>query len=410
MITTTRDMFSIQGARETAKEVSIIYKSYGQEENFGMVEDDAPHASTKKNREAMYSFFQKHLGNTGNHSDEEVTLLTEAELKVTPTGQVSTSLGGKTVFSLNLIEASRNINALDEQRKNPATAEDPVDKARELSGYREPAEFSEPVLTGRIQRDGYSIEKYFLKGEGDYVIPYLLMVPEKPADKTILYLHPSGKAAEASVGGEMEWFVRNGYHVLAPDVPGIGELGAGDFKGDAFIGGVSHNIWYTSMLIRRSIVGIQAGDITRLVQVLKTDHHQNEIYGVARKEMTPLLLHAAAFNPDIQRVALIDHLNSYRSLVTNRFYHSPFITAAVPGALKSYDLQDLAYSLGSRKLLIGGFINGTGEKIKVTGTPEKGLDSQPQYILGKPQGDLRLQVVDGITPENFEAVLREWLR
>ncbi|HET9487913.1 MAG TPA: acetylxylan esterase [Chryseosolibacter sp.] len=409
MITTTRDMFSIQGARETAKEVSVIYKAYGQEENFGMVEDDAPHASTKKNRQAMYSFFQKHLSNPGNHADEEVALLTEAELRVTPTGQVSTSLGGKTVFSLNVIETNKIINALYEQRKNPATAENPVDNAKELSGYREPVEFSEPVFTGRIQREGYSIEKYFLKGEGDYVIPYLLMVPEKPTDKTILYLHPSGKAAEASAGGEMEWFVKNGYHVLAPDLPGIGELGAGDFKGDAFIGGVSHNIWYTSMLIGRSIVGIQAGDITRLVQVLKIDHHQNEIYGVARKEMTPLLLHAAAFNPDIQRVALIDHLISYRSLVTNRFYHSPFITAAVPGALKSYDLQDLAYSLGSRKLLIGGFINGTGEKMKEAGAPEKTLDL-PQYILGKPEGHLRLQVVDGITPENFEVAFTEWLK
>jgi hypothetical protein len=410
MITTTRDMFSIQGARETAKEVSIIYKAYGQEENFGIVEDDAPHASTKKNREAMYSFFQKHLSNPGNHADEEVGLLTEAELKVTSSGQVSTSLGGKTVFDLNLIEASRIINTLYEQRKNPSTSRNPVDKAKELSGYREPAECSEPVFTGRIQRDGYSIEKYFLKGEGDYVIPYLLMVPEKPADKTILYLHPSDKASEASKGGEMEWFVKNGYHVLAPDLPGIGELGAGDFKGDAFIGGVSHNIWYTSMLIGRSIVGIQAGDITRLVQVLKIDHRQNEIYGVARKEMTPLLLHAAAFNPDIQRVALIDHLISYRSLVTNRFYHSPFITAAVPGALTSYDLQDLAYSLGSRKLLIGGSLNGTGEKMKEAGTPEKGLDTPPQYILGKHEGHLQLQVVDGITPENFEAVLREWLK
>ena len=40
MITTTRDMFSIQGAMETEKEVSLIYKAYGREGNFGRVEDD----------------------------------------------------------------------------------------------------------------------------------------------------------------------------------------------------------------------------------------------------------------------------------------------------------------------------------------------------------------------------------
>ena len=65
MITTTRDMFSIQGVRETEKQVSRIYKAYGKEDNFGRSEDDAPHASTKKNREAMNAFFQKHLNNPG---------------------------------------------------------------------------------------------------------------------------------------------------------------------------------------------------------------------------------------------------------------------------------------------------------------------------------------------------------
>src|SRR5258705_12923508 len=99
MITTTRDFFSIQGSRETAKEVSAIYKAFGKESNFGMVEDDAGHASTKKNREAMYAFFQKNLRNPGDSNDQEVVVLSPAEMKVTATGQVSTSLGGETIFS-----------------------------------------------------------------------------------------------------------------------------------------------------------------------------------------------------------------------------------------------------------------------------------------------------------------------
>ena len=92
MITTTGDFFSIQGARETSKEVSGIYKAYGREENFSMVEDDGPHASTKKNREAMYAFFQKNLDNPGNSNDEDPQLLSPDEMKVTKTDQVLTSL------------------------------------------------------------------------------------------------------------------------------------------------------------------------------------------------------------------------------------------------------------------------------------------------------------------------------
>ncbi len=74
MITTTRDMFSIQGARETADEVSRVYESFGSQSAFGMVEDDAPHASTKKNREAMYAFFREHLKNPGQTTDEQIAL------------------------------------------------------------------------------------------------------------------------------------------------------------------------------------------------------------------------------------------------------------------------------------------------------------------------------------------------
>src|SRR5690606_16564202 len=60
MITTTGDFFSIQGARETAVEVSRMYKAFNAGDNFGMCEDDAGHAPTTKNREALYEFFQKH--------------------------------------------------------------------------------------------------------------------------------------------------------------------------------------------------------------------------------------------------------------------------------------------------------------------------------------------------------------
>lgn len=362
MITTTRDMFSIQGARETTKEVSRIYQAYGEDDNFEMVEDDAPHASTKKNREALYTFFQRHLNNPGKPEDEEVSILGEAEIRVTPSGQVSTTLGGETVFSLNQREAQKKVDAIRQSRKNlPEHHEAVVKAAKNLSGFREPDGEVEPVFTGRIQRDGYAVEKYFLKGEGDYVVPYLLMVPSQTNQKAIVYLHPSGKGAEAAAGGEMEWFVKNGFTVLAPDLPGVGELGAGDFEGDAFIGGVSHNIWYTSTLIGRSVAGVQAGDIARLVGVLKKRNMAGAVYGVARAEMTPVLLHAAAFLPSIERLALIDHLSSYFSLVSNRFYYSAYVNGAVPGALRAYDLPDLAATLAPRKLLIAGVTDGRKE-------------------------------------------------
>jgi cephalosporin-C deacetylase-like acetyl esterase len=361
IMATTGDFFSIQGTRETYSEVKRIYGLCGKPENIDITEDDYGHGYTKKNREAMYAFFQKYLQLPGSSLEEEVEFVTAQELQKTSTGQLSTSLGGETVFSLNRNETEKLINQLKASRGDLAShLSRVVISAKKLSGYQEPSVINDPVFTGRIQRKGYVIEKYFVKGEGDYIIPYLLMKPAKKGDKALIWLHPSGKSAGASAGGEMEWFVMHGFTVLAPDMLGTGEMGPGIYSGDVGIDSISYNLWYTSTVIGRSMVGIWAGDIVRLAMLLKKFEMINEVYGVARKEMAPLLLHAAAFNHDITRIALIEPYSSYQSIVMNRFYDPKFVHSLVPGALTAYDLPDLEASLAPRKLLMAGVKDGNG--------------------------------------------------
>jgi len=376
LMATTRDFFSIQGTRETYSESKRIYELYSKPANLEITEDDAEHDYTKKNREAMYAFFRKHLQLQGSPVEEEVENCSALELQKTPTGQLSTSFGGETIFSLNQKEAEKLIYKLQESRCDltrhlPAV----LISAKNLSGYREPSEFHEPVFTGRFQKDGYVIEKYFVVGEGDYVVPYLLMKPDKPNYKALIYLHPLGKSAEASVGGEMEWFAKSGFAVLAPDMIGIGEMGPGIFKGDSYIDNISYNLWCTSMLIGRSIVGIRAGDVVRLTRVLQKDSGIKEIYGFARKEMAPVLLHAAAFDPAITRIALIEPYSSYQSIVMNRFYNPRFIHSIVPGALTAYDLPDLAGCVAPRKLMMEDITDGNGIK-----TDQKSIENDLEII------------------------------
>jgi hypothetical protein len=191
-------MFSIQGARETEKEVSRVYQAYGAGNNFSRVEDDDVHASTKKNREAMYAFFREHLKNPGSSEDGEVTLLIPDELRVTATGQISTSYTLESVFSLNTFETAKQLSRINNSRKDITGHLAGVkEAAMRLSGYVAPVDISEPVFTGRIQKGDYTIEKYFIKGEGNYVIPYLLFRPVSSSGKALIWLHPQGKAAGA---------------------------------------------------------------------------------------------------------------------------------------------------------------------------------------------------------------------
>lgn len=355
MITTTRDIFNIQGARETFKEVARIYEAYDKVEHFTMVEDDAAHASTLKNREAMYAFFQEHLGLPGNSKDKETIPLTPKELQVTSTGQVASAYQGETVFSLN-----KKMTA-----SSPVSAEpkDIVEKAKALSGYRTPSEQSQPVMTGRIQRDGYVIEKYHIKGEGDYIIPYLLAVPDQSNDQAVLYLHEVGKAAEAGAGGSIETLVKQGFKVMAADLLGIGEVGSDQVVGDSNFEGSSYNVWFGFLLTGRSIVGVHAADVVRLGQLLK-GQGAKQVHGWANGKLGPALLHAAAFESLFSKVVLKAPLSSYASLVSSRFYKPQYIIGAVPAALTAYDLPTLASTIQQTDIMLIRPMDGAGVPVE----------------------------------------------
>jgi len=358
----TSDFFSIQGARETYAELKNVYSIFAKEENIEIVEDDYGHGYTQKNREAMYAFFQKHLDIQGSADEQEVDFLSEEELQKTSTGQLASSYQGETIFSLNKNEAGKYISKLQNARKNFIShLKEIPGLAMQLSGYRKPSLSDNPVLTGRIQRDGLVIEKYFIKGEGDYVLPYLLFTPDEKNGKAIIYLHPMGKAGLEEDNKEWDWLLKNGFTILAPDLPGIGELGDGKLKGDAFIDNISYNMWYNAMLIGRSIVGVQASDVVKLSYSLLRIHGFTDVFGIARGEMSPVLLHAAVFDSVISRVSLIEPYSSYSDFVLNRFYNPRFVHSLVPGALTGYDLPDLAACLAPSKLLIVGMTDVNGK-------------------------------------------------
>jgi dienelactone hydrolase len=376
LIATTRDMFSIQGVRETAHEARRAYGALGEPGRFRVVEDDAEHASTPRNREAMYAFFREALEWPGDPTELAVTPYAPDELWVTETGQVATSLGGEDLFSLNRARVERLVERLHSVRRSDGHLDAVRSAARELSGYEAPGPIRSPVFYGRYRRDGYALEQYTVAGEGDYPIPMILALPRgEGPHPAILYLHPDGKAADAGVGGPVESLVRRGYVVVAPDLLGIGELGPGAFRGDAFDFGLgigAYNVWWGANQVGRSLVGIRAGDAVRVLRFLRgrDDVRTDAIGAVGVGTMGPVLLHAAAFDDSVSAIALVGAPASYAELALNRYYRPELVHAAVPGALRGYDLPDLAGTLAPRPLLIADAVDHMGVPMPVNGTRE----------------------------------------
>lgn len=339
---TTRDFFSIQGARETVAEARRAFEALGAPDHLSLVEDDHVHGYTRKIREAIYRFFQEHLRHPGNPAEEEVELLSREELRVTPTGQLIDSLGGQTVYTLNRLQGRERFRELEQRRQHPEQHLSQVpSRVREISGYQPPEPVAGVVFRGRYRRAGYVIEQYVMEGKG--ILPFLFFLPEGvPRPPALLYLHPQGKSAAAEPGGELEQLAREGYAVLAPDLSGCGEWGE-----------VDERVTFLGVQTGRSLVGIRAGEIVRSVQFLKSraDVDGTRITALARGGMAIPLLHAALFDPSIRRLALVDPLISFRSVVEHRFYTIPFADL-VPNALTAYDLPDLQACLAPRSLLL----------------------------------------------------------
>lgn len=352
IVSTTRDFFSIQGARETFGEVKIAFEALGAGDKLGMFEDDFDHGYTRKTREAIYGFFQKALANPGSPSEVEVRFLPPEDITVTRTGQVSDSLGGQSVFSINRAEADRLIARLEESRSRVADHLARVkQESKRLSGFAEPNEPSESIFRGRYARSGYHIEMYVLQGEGAGPLPVLLMVPDRTAGRTaVLCLHPQGKSAVTTPGGDAEQLVKQGYAVLAPDLSGTGELGRAT-DASAFLG----------VQTGRTIVGIRAEEIVRCVRFLAAhrDVAGAGICALAFGEMSIPLLHAAVMDDSIARIALIEPPVSFQSIVTSRFYNlDP--ASLIGNVLSAYDLPDLAACLAPRNLLMTNPVDALG--------------------------------------------------
>jgi hypothetical protein len=303
----------------------------------------------------MYAFFQKHLGNPGSSKDLQVELLNPEQLQVTVTGQVVTALKGATVFSLNKERVQQQIAHLDLKRtESDGFLEDIPELAARHSGFHYPEQFGKPVFSGRFVKPDYVIEKYLVEGSGEYMLPVLLLKPHKRVvHEIVMMVHTEGLEHAINKDNLARELVMKGHTVLLMDLPGTGSLGPGYLKGDSYINGISYNQWFAAILTGGSFVGLRAEDILRIVHFIKEE--LKEYSAISAMAVGPVgceLLHAAAFEPDIRKVCLVESLLSYADIAFTRFYKTDYIPFTVAGAIEDYDLTDLVASICPREVLV----------------------------------------------------------
>jgi hypothetical protein len=232
-----------------------------------------------------------------------------------------------------------------------------------LACYEPVTNFGKLVFSGRTEFENYDLEKYIIEVASNNVLPFIVFSPKNPNNKVVLYLDDiEDKKSDQEYEIPLR-LVKNGFMVIMPDLSGYGELGPGYFKGDAYFNNTSYNQWFAGILTGKSTVAIHVESIERVL------HHCREtgalksksLIGISNGYFNSDLLHAASMGVKFDEFAMINPLISFESIVSNKDYEPSFIPFTVAGALKHYDLLDLAAAIAPNKLTIYNALDHLGQ-------------------------------------------------
>jgi cephalosporin-C deacetylase-like acetyl esterase len=347
---TTGDFFDIQGTWDNYRQAKRVYARLGFPERVDLVEAEGGHGVQPANLSAIVRWMRRWLlAKDDAVVLDKIVVRTEEELRCTERGQVLLLPGERSVFDLN----SEIAKGLADKRQafwQMTPKPEALEEVRKRIGIGPLKKLAEPRFTdvGRVDRDGYHIDKFVLQTDSGVPLPGLTYHPPMPRGEAYLYLHEDGKQADGAPGGPIEKLVKDGYVVVAVDLRGIGETAAG--KPDALLGDWKN--YYLAYLLGESLVGLHTEDALtagNFVAHYKTKAPR-KVHLVAVGRAGIPALHAAALAPEaFATVTLRRPLESWSSVVSQAVPTGQ-LPATVHGALEVYDLPDLARVVGAEKL------------------------------------------------------------
>ena len=321
ILAATADFVPIEGTWEAFRQAQRAYTVLGHPERVALVEANEKHGFSRRLREGAARFFARWLQGRiiEINEPENVPVRTDAELQVTPKGQVLLMKNAQSIFDWF---------ATDEKQwaaqRQPLTR----DRLQQITGIRRAAEL--PPMEGLMflrkvdqprpmmwePEEGIHLPAVHWP-EGDQV-PVLIT----PAEGLNSALPAADKLRAA------------GHPVMIVDLRDLGETATRNWR---FPGAD----WYISYLLGRSFLAMRTEDILQCAKWLAEHHKTPTVHLIAHGETTTAAQHADALEPKlIGRLTLHGDLASWKTLMTDRRANRHLHTIH-PRALQHYDLPDL---------------------------------------------------------------------
>jgi len=357
----TKDFFDIQGTWGAFRDAKRLFQRFGAGRNIELVEVDATHGWHPMIRQASVQFMIQHLaGRITDVVEPTLETLTVEEMNVTPEGQVL--LLPEAISAFDHVRQESDRLALARSVASPDLNSFRV-SVRETAVIRELAKLPAPKIQSlpetKIGNLTYQAVKLHVSDE--IYLPGLIARPDKPATSenrkakgsqvTCLVL-PEGKDTATGANGEVEKRVAIGETVFVLDLRGTGEtlpMGKRWYHERFGANGGNATVAY---LLGKSMVGLRAEDCLVAARWIAETEGVERVNLVASGELTIPALHAAALEPQLfEQLQLRDGIESWAEVAASPFGENQ-IAGLVHGALRSYDLPDLAKLVGDRLWVI----------------------------------------------------------
>lgn len=350
---TTSDFFDIDGSWDNFRQAKRIYGQLGFPQRVDLVEVAGRHGVQPQNLASIAQWMKRWLvGSDEPVAAAQLQARPPAELLCTDEGQVLRLPDERSVFDLNAAY-EQELAAQRRQLWEEHDRDEMARRVRQAAGVR-PADQLSPATweeVGRVQRDGYHVDKLVFRTGTGVPLPALTFHPKSPRDEAYLYLHDRGKLGDSEGGGAIEKLVEEGFAVVSVDLRGQGETGSG--RRDELLG--AWKTYYLAYLLGQPLLGLRvedalaAGDFVAYYQKDR-DKEPRGVHLVGVGQAALVALHAAALRPDLfASVTLKDAPRDWSSLV-GRSVPRGQLDSAVHGALQVYDLPDLVRLAGEEKI------------------------------------------------------------
>jgi dienelactone hydrolase len=397
LLLATQDFFDLQGSWITFREAKQIYGLMGFSERVDAAEYNTKHGYGKGQRESCVRFMRRWLlGKDDVIVEGTFPTAKDKDIQCTRTGQVLEDFKGKSAFDLTA-DRERELAA---QRAKFIAGNKPEDVAKEvrrLIGVEGSIKPAKKTDVGTVKRDGYEVQKLIFETEAGSAtvpaiqVPALLFKPATPVPNASLtiYLHGDGKSEAAA---ECEKLAKSGQEVLALDLRGFGETAAGvgnPAKPTYF--GVDFKESFLALHLNRPLLGQRVHDLLAVIEEVRGSGPPRPLAVVGMGTAGPVALHAAVLDSRIRQVTLEKSLLSWSAVTKTPVTYNQ-LTNVVPGALKAYDLPDLAALVAPRSLTIKGAVDAQLKPVAQTQLDEAYKSVKEAYAKQNADKALTLQV------------------